>query len=176
MEYTLNGKVSLDDYIRFNKIHGKHGFALILKLVVYPLLLVFVAVSMIPYAELIKDIYRVYPLELVKIFFPLIFVVIFLILFHTVGIRLIYKKHYNANKNLRYSQHITINEQRIAITGECGSSILTRENINKIYYDKDSIYIYLGLNIAHIIKKRFLENEDDFGEVVEFVKANFGKK
>jgi hypothetical protein len=87
----------------------------------------------------------------------------------------IYKRHYNANKSLQYPFNITINEQFISITSENGSDKLTKENINKIYYDKDSIYIYIGLNIGRIIKKRFLENEDDFGEFVKFVKENYGK-
>jgi hypothetical protein len=175
MEYKLTGKVSLDDYTQFNKNHNKHGFALILRLVVYPALFVFVLVSFIPDLELFKDIFMVSPLELVKIFSPFIFLVIFLILFYTIGMRLIYKRHYNANKILQQSQNIIINEQCISITLESGNSNLTKENINKIYYDKDSIYIYSGLNIGHIIKKRFLENENDFEELVKFVKVHFGK-
>jgi hypothetical protein len=47
--------------------------------------------------------------------------------------------------------------------------------IKKIYYDKKSIYIYTGQNTAHIIKKHYMENQDDFGEMVKFVKANYNK-
>jgi len=175
MEYRLSGKISLDDYIQFNRSHNKHGFALILRLIVYPLLIIFVVVSFIPDLEFLKDLFSDSPLELLKIFSPFIFLIIFLIFFYTFGIRLIYKRHYNANKMLQQPQNIIINEQCISITLESGNTNLTKENINKIYYDKDSIYIYFGLNIAHIIKKRFMENENDFEELVNFVKINFGK-
>jgi len=176
MEYKLNGKISLKDYIQFNKNHGKHGSALIIRLVVYPALLVFVIVSILPNLDVLKyHILDLSPLELLKVFSPFIFFVIFMILLKIIIMPFIYKRHYNANKSLQYPCNITINEQCISITTEDGSSKLTKENINKIYYDKDSIYIYRALNLGHIIKKRFLENEDDFEELVKFVKENYGK-
>jgi hypothetical protein len=175
MKYRLSGKISLDDYIQFNRSHRKHGFSLIFRLVFYPLLFIFVVVSLIPDLEFFKDLFFISPLKLVKIFFPFIFLIIFLIFFNTIGMRLIYKRHYNANKMLQQTQNIIINEQCILITLESGNTKLTKENINKIYFDKDSIYIYPGINIGHIIKKRFLENENDFEELVNFVKVNFGK-
>jgi hypothetical protein len=98
-----------------------------------------------------------------------------LILFNTVGIPLIYKRQYNANKGLQQFFNITINERCIAITTENGNTVLTKEMINKIYYDKNSIYIYTGENTAHIIKKHYMENPDDFGELVKFIKANYDK-
>ena len=175
MEYKLTGKTSLDDYIQFNKTHNRHGSRLILRLVVYPLLIIFVIVSMIPDLDFFKELFKTSPAELVKIFSPFIILAVFLIFFYTIGIRLIYKRHFNANKLLQQTQNIVINEQCISITMESAGSNLTKENINKIYYDKDSIYIYSGLNIGHIIKKRFLENENDFEELVKFVKEHFGK-
>jgi len=178
MEYRLSGKISLDDYIQFNRSHRKHGFALILRLVVYPLIIIFGVIYLFPTFQDLQsfiDIYGFSSLEIVKIFTPLIFLIIFLILFYTIGMRLIYKRHYNANKMLQQSQNIIINEQCISITLESGNTNLTKEDINKIYFDKDSIYIYSGINMGHIIKKRFLENENDFENLVNFVKVNFGK-
>jgi hypothetical protein len=176
MEYKLHGKISLKDYIQFNKNHKRHGSALLISLVVYPALLIFVLVSLLPSLNFLKYyIFNLPPFELIKIFSPFIFLIIFLILLFTIIMPLIYKRHYNANKSLQQPCNITINEQCILITTEEGSSKLTKENINKIYYDKDSIYIYRALNIGHIIKKRFLENQDDFVELVKFVKENFGK-
>ncbi|MDR2554086.1 MAG: YcxB family protein [Fibromonadaceae bacterium] len=176
MEYKLSGKVSLDDYIQFNKNHRKRGFSRIVRLVFYPLLIIFVVVSLIPLLEDFEYIYSVSPLELLKIFFPFILLIIFLIFYYTIGMRLICKKHFNSNKAMQQFQNIIINEQCISITSESGNGNLTKENINKIYYDKDSIYVYTALNIGYIIKKRFLENENDFEELVKFVKINFGKK
>jgi len=176
VEYKLSGKVSLKDFIQFNRAHNKHGSALITRLVVYSLLLVFIAVVFFFSFDFLKYyIFNLPPSQLVKVFSPFILLIIFIILLHTVGIPLIYKRHYNANKGLRQSFNITINEQCISITSETGNEKLKKENINKIYYDKDSIYIYLGLNIAHILKKHYMENQDDFGELVKFVKENYEK-
>jgi hypothetical protein len=176
MEYKLNGKVSLDDYIQFNKNHQKHGFLLTRRLVLYPMLIIILVTATIPDIDFLKNIFRISPLELLEIFSPLILAIIFLIFISTIGMRLIYKRHYNANKFLQQSQDIIINERCIQITTETSNCTLTKENINKIYYDKDSIYIYSGLNIGHIVKKRFLKNENDFEELVKFVKANFEKR
>ena len=98
-----------------------------------------------------------------------------MILFNTVGMRLIYKRHYNGNKRMQQFQNIKITEQCISITTETDNTNLTKEFIRKILYDKDAIYIYSALNMAHILKKRFLENENDFDDLVKFVKINFGK-
>ena len=177
MEYKLNGKISLKDFIQFNKNYKKHGTALITRLVVYSLLFIFIGVALFSSLDFIKYyILKLSPLELLKVFSPFVFLIIFLILMFTVGMPMIYKRHYNANKGLQQSFNITINEQCISIKSENGNSILTKENIHKIYYDKDSIYIYVGLNIAHILKKRYLENGGDFKELVKFVKEHYGKE
>ena len=177
MEYKLSGKVSLKDYIQFNKNFKKHGSALIIRLVVYPLLIVFVAFVLYPSFNLVKNfIFELSPFELIKVFSPFIILIIFLILLNTVGIPLIYKRHYNANKSLQESFIITINERRISIITETCNTALTKEMINKIYYDKDSVYIYVALNIAHILKKRYMENEGDFVEFVKFIKEHYDKK
>jgi len=176
MEYKLNGKISLKDFIQFNKSHRRHGSALVTRLVLYPLLIVFVGVIFLSSFDFFRYyIFNLPALDLLKVFSPFIILIIFIILLITVGMPLIYKRHYNANKSLRQSFNITINEQCISITTETGKSILTKDIINKIYYDKDSIYIYVGLNIAHIFKKRFMENEGDFGELVKFVKEHYDK-
>jgi len=176
MEYKLIGKISLKDYIQFNKNHRKHGAALIIRLTVYLVFIFFVVVGLLPDLDLIKYyIINFSLLELLKIFPLYIYVIIFFILLNIIIIPINYKRHYNANKSLQQPCNITINEQCISITTEDGSSKLTKENINKIYYDKDAIYIYTALNLGQIIKKRFLENEDYFEELVKFVKENYGK-
>ena len=176
MEYKLSGKISLKDFIQFNKSHKKHGSALTVRLVVYPLLIIFVGAALLSSYKFFRYYVLTLPvLEIVKIFSPFIFLIIFIILLYTVGMPLIYKKQYNANKSLQQSFKITINEQCISIMTETGNNILTKDIINKIYYDKDSIYIYVGPNMAHILKKRYLENESDFGELLTFLKENYGK-
>jgi len=68
MEYKLSGKVSLDDYIQFNKNHRRHGLSLIIRLVVYPLLVIFTIASIMPDLEYFKGLLSFYPLKLLEIF------------------------------------------------------------------------------------------------------------
>ena len=175
MEYKLSGKISLKDFIQFNKNYKRHGSPLITRLVVYSLLIIFVAVALLLGFHSVKNyIFNYSPLELLKIFSPFIILLIFLILLNTFGMPLIYKRQYDSNKDLRESFNITINTQHISITTETGNSKITKANIKKIYYDKDSIYIYVRQNMAHILKKHYMENENEFGELVKFVKENYG--
>jgi hypothetical protein len=67
--------------------------------------------------------------------------------------KLIYKRHYNANKALQQLQNTTINESCITIKTEISNGSFTTETINKIIYDKDSIYIFPAFNIGKKKKK-----------------------
>jgi len=176
MEYKLSGKISLKDFIQFNNNYKRHGPALTLRLVAYSLLVVFVAVILLVSFNFVKSyLLSLSVLQLVKVFSPFIFLIIFLILLYTVGMPLIYKRQYNANNGLQDPFTITINDRCISIRTDNGNTILTKEMINKVYYDKNSIYLYTGQNTAHIIKKRYLENDDDFKELIKFVKENYDK-
>jgi hypothetical protein len=176
MEYSLNGKVSLDDYIQFNKFYQKHGFFGKLRIIFYLALFIFVAFAIFPNLDALIEVLKESPLGFIKIFMPVIIGLIVLILFNIVVQPLIYKKHYNANKMLQQNQNIKINEQFISITTETSSNNLTKSDINKIKCDKDSVYIFLGLNIGNIIKKRFLANPNDFDDMVKFIKLHYGKQ
>jgi hypothetical protein len=176
MEYKLNGKISLKDFIQFNKNHKRHGPALTLRLAAYSLLIVFTAVVFLLSFNFVKSyLLNLSALELVKVFSPFILLLIFLILLHTVGMPLIYKSQYNANKDLQESFNITINDRCISIRTDNGNTVLTKEMINKVYYDKNSIYLYTGQNTAYILKKHYLENENDFGDLVKLIKENYDK-
>jgi len=175
MEYILKGKVSLDDYIQFNKTYQKHGFLKIFRITIYAglfILLIFLTISDF---ELFSYLFINSPLDFVKILIPFIIVIISLIIFNTAGMRMIYKIHYKKNKLLQQNQNIKINEQQILIEMEYGNNILTKDNINKILFDHNSFYIYTGVNIGFIFKKRFLEKEDEFEELINFIKLNYNK-
>ena len=176
MEYVLTGKISLDDYIQFNKIHQNRSFNKVIKFIIYPFIVIIFASVFIPDFQSFAYLLKESPLEILKVIYPLILFIIFIILLYKIILPLIYKRHYNKNKVLQVFQKIKINEQNIFIETDISNSTLTKENIHKIIYDKNSIYIYLALNMAHILKKRFLENESDFDELVNFIKCNYEKK
>jgi uncharacterized protein with PIN domain len=85
--------------------------------------------------------------------------IVFWVLFNLLGMPVIYKRNYRANKSLQELQNIIINEDCILLSTENSNMKLTKEHINKIQYDKDSVYIYTGLNIGHILKKDFLKTK-----------------
>jgi hypothetical protein len=105
---------------------------------------------------------------------PLIVFLIILIPFNIFTMPIIYKKLYNVNKSLQQYQKIKITENFISITTETENTNLIKSNVNRIEYDKDSIYVFVGLR-QYIMKKRFLENENDFERMVNFVKIYYGK-
>ena len=175
MEFNLSGKISFDDYIQFNKAYQRHGIKKIIRPILYIVLIIVIFYTFAPNVETFKELYKISPLSFLKFMIPITLVIIGLILFFTIGIKLIYKRHYNANKALQQLQNTTINESCVTIKTEISNGSFTKETINKIIYDKDSIYIFVGLNIGYILKKRFLENEDNFEELVKFVKSNYGK-
>jgi len=51
--------------------------------------------------------------------------------------------------------------------------IITKDKIFKIAYDKNSIYIYLGLNMACIIKNHFFDTEEKYNELKLFMKGKY---
>jgi hypothetical protein len=100
--------------------------------------------------------FKTNPIILLKNFTPLIIFVIILIPFNIFLMPIIYKKIYNADKSLQQYRKIKITDEFISITTETENINLRKTNINKIEYDKDSIYIFVGLKV-HIIKKDSLK-------------------
>lgn len=81
-----------------------------------------------------------------------------------------YKKSFEENKIAQEEQLFKINEKYIKIVSESIDLTLTRENIKKIIFDKDSIFIFTAQGINNIIKSRYLEK---FDELKEFIKINY---
>ena len=176
MEYNLHGKITLADYIQFNKAYSSHGFMKYFRIVVYSGLIIYIGFSFLPDKDIFTDLFLYSPFDFIKIFTPIIFAIIFILLVNKLLMPLIYKRHYNANKKLQSTHDIKINEHNILISTETSNFVYSKSDINKIIFDKNSIYIFTGINIGNIFKKRFLENEDEFEALKQFVKVNYGKK
>jgi hypothetical protein len=176
MEYNLTGKTSLDDFIQFNKFHKKHSFLGKFSIVIYLALFLYLGFNIFPNIDTLIFALKSSPFEAFKIFLPLVIILAFIILMNIFLMPILYKKHYKSNKLMQQIQNIKINEQFISIVTETSNFKIIKSDINKIKYDKDTIYIYTALNIGHIIKKRFLENDNDFKEMVDFIKLNYDKK
>ena len=153
MEYYINGLVTLDDYIQFHKLKGK---------------------------------YKIYIL-------PSIYIILFLIGFHLLasiilfglGIfriinnlikRNILKSEYNSYELSNHNQIIKINKENILIEIGSSSYSIGISNFNKVIKDRDSFYIVSKDGLTHIIKKRFLENKNDFELIIRFINQYFENK
>jgi hypothetical protein len=182
MEYNFNGKITLDDYIQFNENIYKFPFSEKLKYIFCVFLLGIYIYNILPVLLELEPqiILKFFANPKVIINFILFFPIIILILVFPKILRNlmknIYKKYYDSNKIMAELCCYNITENVIKLKSESGDVILTKEKINKIKYDNDSIYIYIGLNMAYIIKKRFLENEKAFEELRIFIKNNYDKK
>ncbi len=87
----------------------------------------------------------------------------------------IYRKYYDANQLYKETQNFKITEEKIVIESESESVTLIKNKINRIRFDKDSIYIFTGLNSSYIIKERFFNNSAEFEKVKAFINDNYTK-
>ena len=173
MEFSISGKVTLQDYIQFCKSYQKSGFFRKYNLTIFPILFLLVAYIYLPKMEVLQGMLRESPLDFIKIILPLIIVLAFIIVFNTAGMNAVYKGQYNADKIMRKNQNIKVGKTWITITTDAGSTNVLKSHITKIVYDKNAIYIYEGRKKGYIIKKDFMENENDFDELTHFMKTNY---
>jgi hypothetical protein len=87
-----------------------------------------------------------------------------------------YKKLFDSNKTIEEKCNYYIDENVIIISSESGTSTLTKETIYKIVINKDSIYIFLAMNMAKMIKKSFLKNNEEYDALISFLKENYREK
>ena len=167
MEYKFSGELNFDDYVQFQKAALK-GLWLTRRIIILFCLLIVAFTSDL--FDFRKGISLKDTPAIIGIASFLIIIIMFLIMFNS---KKIYKKSFDENKIGKERCDFTINEDKITIVSESGSSILTRDNIHKILFDKDTIYIFMAKNIARIIKKRFLENEEKYNELVLFIKDKY---
>jgi len=182
MEYNFNGKITLEDYIQFNENIYKFPFSTKIKYIFCVFLLgIFIYIILPVLLELEpQEILKFFANPKVIINLILFFSIIILILVFPKILRSlmknIYKKYYDSNKTMTELCHYFITENIIKINSESEDITLRKDKINKIKYDNDSIYIYIGLNMAYIIKKHFFENDKEFEALKIFIKENFDKR
>jgi hypothetical protein len=175
MEYSLNGKVSFDDYVQYQYAQIKTSSFKNFKFIFFLIIFIFFVINIYPHIGMFILYIKTSPFGFLKNFIPLIAVLIFFFLIEKIGWPVFLRKSYNANKLWQYNLNIKINEQYMSINTEIENTNITKENIFLIVYDDDSIYIWIKYKIVHILKKRFLENENDFEGLKNFIKLNYGK-
>jgi len=180
VEFNFSGKMTLEDFIQINKFHRRKSFSYKFVYVFYIIIFGYLLKEII---FLIKNNIEFYDLKEIitgAYFLTQIVVLVFLALVLIVSNKIILpkacRKYFNSNKLYTEVNNFKINENEISVNSESTNQVLTRDKILKILYDKDSIYVYVALNMTHIIKARYLENANQFDELCNFLKNNYGKK
>jgi hypothetical protein len=140
MEYNFNGKIFLDDFVQYNRNFMIEIFLKKKAPLVFIILSIYI--GYIIYSFVLYNQIRFYEDILPAIIFVFIFV--FLIFRR---LKIFYKKCFMANKIAQEEQFFVINDKEIIIKSESINVILTKEKINKIKFDKNSIYIYIYLRL-----------------------------
>jgi hypothetical protein len=163
MEFTFSGKITFEDYVQFNKFILRKQ--ILLRLIVSLFSFIVVSASLVLNNDSLFD----------NATFLLVFCL--LLLFTTIMRVFLakgkYRKVFDSHKTIEEECHFIINEKNITISSESNNDTLTEEIIYKIMFDKDSIYIFESINIAKMIKKRFLKDDEEYEKLVVFIKENY---
>jgi hypothetical protein len=166
MEYKFNGKVTFEDFIQMNRLYMKEIF---LK---GKLLIIFIVFITIILGFFVYDIIAYNKISFIENLLPII-IFCFAMLFIIKTPKILYKKNYEKDKLSHEEQTFIINESEISLFSENSFVKITKDKINKIKFDKDSMYIYLSENKILIIKSRYLNNISEYNELKEFIILNY---
>jgi hypothetical protein len=177
MEYKFNGKISLEDFILFQKYYLKRNVFGGWKKIFYILFSIFLVILTIYHVkeaifyvkEMVNTIPQLDPMTIVLIIvgifgeFPMITPILFLFLFillFAIFFNRHLRKYYYSNKFYLEEQHYIFTENQIEIKTDSSCIIITKDKINKILYNKKNVYIFVSLNIVYVIPESFLGNND----------------
>ncbi|MDR0475671.1 MAG: hypothetical protein LBH43_18615 [Treponema sp.] len=166
MEYKFNGKLTFDDFVQMNRFYMVEIF---LK---GKLLIIFIVTTVILIGFLIYNIVLYNKIRFFEDLLPILFIVL-VILFITRIPKKFYRKYFEKDKISQEEQTFIINETVISMSSENSLVKFTKEKINRIKYDKDSIYIFISENKLCIIKSKYLNNLEEFNGLKDFIKINY---
>ena len=188
MEFKFNGKISLEDYVAFNKFQAKFkGWQKIVLFICFIIILSMILINLYFGINRMLDFYEkmsaisdglIIKLTIIQIFkeFKFIFVMLLLFLFYIIYYYLYYrkvKKNYNSNKLFNEEQYYTVTENQIEIKNAFSNGIITKDKINRIVYYKNSVYIFISLSDACLITESFFADSNEFMNFKSFMKNNY---
>jgi hypothetical protein len=167
MEYKFSGSINFEDYVQFNEITTRNiTFA-------KKIVLVFCIAAFIISRNLLNFKKGISLNDSTTIIDLIILIVLIIFLLMNFKSKRRYKKPFESNKSISEECTYTINETNITIDTKNSHTVLNKDAIYKILFDMDSIYIYSATNLARVIKKRFLENEEQFLNLVLFLDEHY---
>ena len=182
MEYKFDGKITIEDYIQYNNHANTKSLSkkakIILYIIVYGIMIYTILTALSMINNLGSNNFFIIFKNPMSIFFNglLIVIIFFLIIFnkvYTAKMKIYYKKMYDSNKLMTEYRSYNVTADGINIRSENCNINFTKDKIYKIQYDNDSIYIFMGINAAYIIKRHFFKEEDDFIKLNDFIKENY---
>jgi hypothetical protein len=170
MEYKFNGKLTADDFFQAKSFYMKEKFfegRTLIKIII----LIILIIGYFIYTTVSNNKIRFYEDLLPILFF--VIVVLFSMLFFFRRLKGTFKKIFETDKISHEEKTFIVNENEISISSESSSVKITKDKINKIKYDKDSIYIFISENHEEIIKSRYLKDLTEFNDLKDFIKLNY---
>jgi hypothetical protein len=168
MEYKFSGKLSFDDFVQMNRFY-------MAKIFFKKLSYLFIFCIIISSGFFIYRLIFYNTIRFMEDILPLLFFGI-IILFVIKQPKILYKKHFEKDKISQEEQTFIINENEISIASDNSFIKFTKDKINKIKYDNDSIYLFISENKICVIKSRYLGNLTEFNELKDFLKSNYINK
>ena len=164
MEYILKGKLTLKDYINFNKaaiLHKKSYF--------FMLLICFFVIFSSPISSIIKDP-RIENIIAQLLPVLIIFAIYFLIL------KIFSNYSFKSDRTLKDEIILTLTENGINYASHRGSFNYTVEDFRKIIINKKLIAIYVSYRKAILIPRHFFNSKAEELEIESFIKEKYSPK
>lgn len=161
MEYVLKGKLSLEDYIDFNKaalLHKKSYFFMVF--------ICFFIMFSSTISSIIKDP-RIENIIAQLLPILIIFVIYFLIA------KIFINYSFKSDKTLKDEIILTLTENGINCASCRGSFSYTVEDFRKIIINKKLIAVYVSYRKAILIPRHFFNSKEEELEIESFIKEKY---
>jgi hypothetical protein len=160
-DFDIKGQMALGDFVQFNKVIVKRN--------------IFTIKTILPWiigigASIFLLVIGAIEIGIIFLIFDFTFLPI---QYAVMTSKNICKKSYNANSMNKEEQNFIINKDLIKIIAESTTVNINKNQINKLIYDDDSIYIMIGINQGFIIKDRYCKNIGEFNNLKSYLENNF---
>jgi hypothetical protein len=166
MEYTFFGKLSFDDYVQLNR-HFLLELFFKRKLSIIYISLFSIIIIGISGLNIYNAVINNKDINIFTLSIPVFIITLFYFIINRP--KAFFKKYYESNKLSIEEQQFIINEKEITIKTDSVNAKITKDKIYKIRTDKDSIYIYMGINSIYTIKRGYLKSNEEFHELRDFI-------
>ena len=166
MEFSLKFKLSEKDFIDFNKS----------TVWTLPLLeKIFLSVLAVCYLGpcVILFIFEIKLDEILKMFFPVLLIIILAFLYFCFLWPKLLRKSYNSDKTIQDEQTLVLSEASICQSSSKGGYTVPVQDLYKIRFFKNCIALYIGRNKAIVIPKHCFASKEEEMQVENFIKEKY---